>query len=448
MRLSMLLLLSIACIVTSGCVETLRSQQPPPKFTTGFWFWPGSSPDVVLHNLTPDTIYVYAGEIRTNSVRNGADQWRVYGDLAGRPPDARAYWAVFRFNSQRVPDTQVAKMLADEFARVSADAWNRDLNLVGMQLDIDSPTNSLLHYAAFLREVRKDLPTRAQLSITALLDWFRDGTSVADVVREVDEFVPQFYDVSYNGISGSAIAAKFDASHWGPVFNRFGKRYRIGISTFGRAQVVHASHSQGAFYGDMTVLDLAGNPAFHLQTARNAAGETVLSYSASRKIRVGYSEVGPGDIVQFVLPAPDGIRLAVDGARRMGGHCAGVVFFRWPSDNESLTLQPDEVMEAAGAGGGATPPGIQQIDGKCASVKCVDLYLVNGTVLSPKQLRYRIRASTELEYFLPDKAGKVPVRMTGAAELEVSLPPWCGRDRMLLGRAVTAKAADFTVEAE
>ncbi len=193
---------------------------------------------------------------------------------------------------------------------------------------------------------------------------------------------------------------------------------------------------------------MAGSPDFNLQTGRNAAGETVLSYRASRKVRLGYSEIGPGDTVQFVLPTPEAIHAAVEGARSMRGYCAGVVFFRWPSDNESLTMQPDEVMEAAGSNVQKPPASIQQIDGKCAAVKCVDLYLMNGAVLSPKQLRYRIRVSGELEYFLPDVAGKAPVRMTGPAELELSLPAWCGRNRILLGRAVTAKAASFTVEAE
>jgi hypothetical protein len=446
MRLPGLLLLLIACIVTSGCVGTLESQQPAPKFTTGFWFWAGSSPFVLLHSKETDVVFFNASTVETPSPMN-VRQSAIYAEIPDRLPAAREYWAVFRVGGQRLPDIRMAHMISDATDRLVGDARDKDLHLAGIQLDIDSPTNSLAQYAAFLREVRKGLPKGLQISVTALLDWFRDGTSVSEVVREVDEFVPQFYDVDYNSMSRGAIAAKFDAAHWGPILNRYDKRFRIGISTFGRARVVRASNPS-PFYRDLVPMDVAGNPDFSLQTARNEAGETVLSYRASRKVRIGYSDIGPGDTVQFVLPTPEEIHAAVDGARSVHGYCAGVVFFRWPSDNESLTMQPDEVMEATGVAVQKTPPGIRQIDGKCAAVKCVDLYLTNGTVLSPKYLRYRIRASTELEYFLPDPGSKIPVRMTGPAELELSLPPWCGRDRMLLGRAVTSNAASFTVETE
>jgi hypothetical protein len=59
-------------------------------------------------------------------------------------------------------------------------------------------------------------------------------------------------------------------------------------------------------------------------------------------------------------------------------------------------------------------------------------------------MQYRIRASGELEYFLPEK--KIPVRMTGPSELELSLPPYCGRGHLYLGRAVSAQQVKFSVE--
>ena len=60
MRLPGLLLLLIACIVTSGCVGALESQQPALKFTTGFWFWSGSSPFVLLHSKETDVVFFNA----------------------------------------------------------------------------------------------------------------------------------------------------------------------------------------------------------------------------------------------------------------------------------------------------------------------------------------------------------------------------------------------------
>ena len=65
-------------------------------------------------------------------------------------------------------------------------------------------------------------------------------------------------------------------------------------------------------------------------------------------------------------------------------------------------------------------------------------------LFSPMPVRYVIRSSTELEYFLPQD--NMPVKMSGPSELTLSLPPYCGRARMYLGRAVTAKRAEYTVE--
>ena len=75
-------------------------------------------------------------------------------------------------------------MIARKVAELRGLAEQRRLNLVGVQLDIDSPTGSLAEYADFLREVRKTLPPGMGISITALLDWFRDGTAVAEITIE------------------------------------------------------------------------------------------------------------------------------------------------------------------------------------------------------------------------------------------------------------------------
>ena len=86
------------------------------------------------------------------------------------------------------------------------------------------------------------------------------------------------------------------------------------------------------------------------------------------------------------------------------------------------------------------------IDARCAAVECVDLFLQSGAPLVPKTLRYSIRASAELEYFVPER--NVPVRLAGRSELQVSVPPYCGRRRLYLGRAVSLKHSEFSVQEE
>ena len=74
----------------------------------------------------------------------------------------------------------------------------------------------------------------------------------------------------------------------------------------------------------------------------------------------------------------------------------------------------------------------------------MDLFLLNGGPLRAEAIRYRIRSSADLEYFLPWE--RVPVRMTAPAELTLDLPAYGGRTRMSLGRAVTAKKANYVIE--
>jgi hypothetical protein len=239
------------------------------------------------------------------------------------------------------------------------------------------------------------------------------------------------------------------------VFNRFRKRFRIGIATFGRARMIPAPQPAAAqsrylgvrarFYGDVAPIDIATNPAFQMKAERNPVNELVLTYRAARATRIGYNSFEPGDTVEFVLSTLEAIRTAVDSARQMKGYLTGVVFFRWSNANEVLSTHPDEALAAAGgAPVRQLRNRIHQVDGRCAAVHCLDLYLESASPFSPKPLRYLVRGSTELEYFLP--APQAPVQMTGAAGLAVSLPPYCGRGRLYIGRAVAAKPTEFVVE--
>ena len=448
MRMLRPTLLLIASLALSACGGTRHSQPPPAKWTSGFWFWHGSVTSAASSVEKPDVLFVHVGTIlQIASPKLSA--W-LPEDL----PEAREYWLVFRFERQAVPDLQAVPVLIREVSQLRAIAQTRHLNVAGVQLDIDSPTNALERYATFIREFRKGLAPGFEISITALLDWFRDGTAIADVIQETDEFVPQFYDVAKpnHNEETSAIAAKFDAAQWAPKFNRFQKRYRIGISTFGRARVLPRENQPESWYGsslfaDLTPLDFASNSAFTLRTSRNQANELVLNYQAKSKVRIGYADFDPGGTIQFILPTPEVIRTAVESAKRMQGYCAGVVFFRWPASYETLTMQPDEVMNVADLIHYAVKPvAIEAVQGSCVAVNCTDLYLANANPFSTRSARYRIRSSADLEYFLPEE--KLPVRMLGPSELELSLPAYSTRPRLYLGRAVAAARVGFSVTEE
>ena len=449
-------LLLTASLCLSGCVASGSGHPAAARWTTGFWFWQGSAVAPGYSGRPLDTLFVQVGSIRQETfppyIRT-AGRWYVNGELPRDLPTAREYWLVFRYERQGVPDIQVVPFLAQQISRLKIEARVRNLNVVGVQLDVDSPTSGLARYGAFLRELRRSLPTGSEISITALLDWFRGGTDLNAVIEQVDEFVPQFYDAGDSAElhGGYAIATPINAARWGTIFNRYHKRFRIGISSFGRARVVPpvsgapSAHRRVELYGDLRPLDIATNPAFELQAARNAANEMVLSYRAVQETGAGDGRFGAGDTIQFVLCTPDAIHIAVQNARQIGGYLAGVIFFRWPASNEAWAMPPDEVRDAAnGASPGRAQHRIRVVAGHCAAVECVDLYLETTGPLAPQPTRCQIRASTELQYFLPEQ--NVPSRLTGPSQIELSVPPYCARGHLYVGRAVSLKHAEFAVE--
>lgn len=446
----------VLALSLNGCVDNLHSQSPAPKWTNGFWFWQGSSPEVTAAGPPLDVLYVHVGAIAKNLYGPIPASWSAYSHLPHELPEAREYWMVYRYERQGVPPPAAASTLTAEFGRMLLEAQQRHLKVAGLQLDIDSPTAMLADYAQFLAEVRAHLPKGARLSITGLLDWFRDGTQVSQVIDQVDDFVPQFYDLNMSQAYGpeAAIASTVNPATWAPRFNRLGKPYRIGISTFGRAIAPDLAYQSGggfvglAFARDVLPLDAARNPDFALTTKRNPANEIILTYRAQRKTRIGSQTFAPGSSLQFIIPTTGSISAAVSAARQFHGNCAGVVFFRWPAPEETLSMRPDEVLAGAGLAPVVprTPAAIHAFDGSCATVNCADLFLANSNPLSPAPVHYRIHSSAELEYFLPER--NLPVRMTGPHELELSLPPWCGRAHMFLGRAVTKAKSEYTVTAD
>jgi hypothetical protein len=320
MRLPALVVSLATSLGLCGCAVSSSGQPPPSKWTTGFWIWGGTSTREVRTGPPLDVLFVQVGTIQGQG---------VYGELPENIPEAKEYWMVFRYDRQAVPDLAVAKMFAAGVSRLWRVAQERKLKVAGVQLDIDSPTSQLAAYATILREVRKGLPKDCELSVTALLDWFRSGTDVGQVIRIVDEFVPQFYDTAEdNGRNQAVIASRIDAARWGTVFNSFGKRFRLGISSFGRAQMVRkevaaSTRYQGiGFYQDLAPLDIATNPHFQLVASTNPANEVILNYIASQKITIGYTNFNPGDGIRFILATPDSIRTAVASAREIKGNLA------------------------------------------------------------------------------------------------------------------------------
>jgi hypothetical protein len=386
----------------------------------------------------PDVLYVQVGDLSPLALRES--HWPSV------LPDARRYVATWRANEPQVPPRTLIPQLAAAYRVIRAEATASGQRLGGLQLDIDCPTRSLGAYGDFLRRLRAELAPEDRLSVTALLDWFLPGTRVRDVVANVDEYVPQFYDARPGG-PNSEIGERLDPERWAPVFNRFDCPYRIGLSTFGRIQRVRPLGDGGVVreaFRDLTLVDLMAAGLIPTEMPVSRSGERRLQFDVGREIPPALRS---GDRIEAILPTREGVRTSYAEARKFGGLCTGVVFFRWPAPRERLTLSSDEVADAIGSATGRSRPRLDPVDGGCQTRACTDLRVHLGDRFPSEPLHLRVKATADVDYLVPVRAG-VTLRQTSPREITIRIPPFFGESDLLLGRAFSQGKATYQLTDE
>jgi hypothetical protein len=413
-----------------------RPAQAAPPWTIAFWAWQpswGARYAALPDGAVGDEVYVQ-GQVQ-----------RWPGQLLTWPehmPAAKRYWLLWRFEGEGFAiEHTLPSSLSPQYGAFLKDARKRALPVEGLQIDFDCPTGRLHDYGAWLGLLRRELPKGTRLSVTALLDWFRPGTAVDEVVRQVDEFVPQFYDARPPTGAAMSIAEPIDAARWAPVFNRFHVPYRIGISGFGRLRL-GSTFSLGP-----TLRQVLSSPAFDRPTASaTPAGERRLVLHARETTTIEWTRFEAGHALEAVLPTRESVQRAYAEARKMGGYCAGVAFFRWPTDDETLVLGPAEVLRAIGKLPLDATARVDVVPGDCAAVRCSDLYLRPGEQFPETPRTLALRAGAALEYFLPQPKAARAVSLTARDTITVRLPAFHGETRLYLGRVMSKTAPAFTIE--
>lgn len=148
-----------------------------------FFVWPGVRPPPEVARAK--TLYLLDGEVRPDS------NARLIVLRPAAPRIARSdVWLVIRL--ERLDwQPQLTRTVMVELER-----WHgAGSRVVGLQLDFDAGTRGLDRYAAFLRDIRQQLPRRYRLSVTGLLDWSAHGdpAALARLAGTVDEVVIQTY---------------------------------------------------------------------------------------------------------------------------------------------------------------------------------------------------------------------------------------------------------------
>lgn len=425
------------------------ASQAPQSWQFGYWVWPPVQKPSIAPSPPVDVVFVLVGRTDARTNRTVTSGWPAAVPLASE------HWAVWRLDPDgRPPDDGDAEAIASGYRRLALGAERSGQRLAGVQIDYDSPTRGLPAYATFLRTLSRRLPDGARLSVTALLTWFDANTRVSDVLHEVDEFVPQFYDVRPTTDGTVSVAEPIDPQRWSRTFERCGVPYRIGISAFGRIAIARAD-GRLAFAPDVPLLDVRLSPLFDAPVQeRTPAGEWRLTQTVVRAGTVGGLSVAPGDRVQILIPTAASVESAHRAARSMGTQCLGVVVFRWPSAGEAVTMTSEEVRRAitsADQTASATPAHapisvrVSTASDGCATARCDDVYVEPSTRLSDRRLAITIASSCAVDYFLAAPRLQSAARLVTPRTLRVVLPAFHGERRLLVGRLVSHCRPTVTV---
>jgi hypothetical protein len=214
------------------------------------------------------------------------------------------------------------------------------------------------------------------------------------------------------------------------------------VSTFGRVQRVRTAGDGTVVreaFRDLTLLQLAASGLRPTAVDETRAGERLLRFDVGRELPPA---LRADDRVEAIVPTREGIRAAYAEARKFGGLCAGVVFFRWPAQRETLTLRPDEVAEAIGTSHPVSRDRLEASDGGCQPRSCSDLRVQLRDRFPVDPVRLRVKASADVEYLVPAQAG-VTMRQTARREIAIEIPPVLGEGDLLVGRAFSRERSTY-----
>jgi hypothetical protein len=417
----------LASIGLAACSVPHQSPHKSPEpWRSGFWVWAGDAPATAT--FQPEILYVEAS----------GDRWPQ------NLPAAREYRVVQRIEPSVHLSSNAAIAIAERYQTLTADA-GPDVRIAGIQIDYDCPTEHLAAYGEFLKELHAALPPGASLSITALLDWFGPHTSISRVLERVDEFVPQFYDTARER-AASGIAEPIDSSRWSPVFNAYRVPYRIGISSFGRiarTRTDEGGRSSVQYFRDAGPADFSGTRGLARSAEHTtSAGELVIRYAVVETVTTK-PELQVGDVVQVTFPTEASVTAAYESARRLGGYCAGVLFFRWPGRAETLALPPDTVHRiVTGASSAIARADLAVRPAACVERTCADLYLTFEGPASSSDRTIRIRANRPVDAFLPDGRHRSSI-IVESDEIHFRVPAYSGIGTFYVGRAISTTPVQF-----
>lgn len=213
-----------------------------PAHYQEFWLWGNIAHRPYLDQAKQ--LYILQGEVTL--LANENSQIDVQG-MSPRRLD-QPIWIVFRSTHIDWTMNDIQHILRN------LELWKKRGNqVVGLQVDFDSGSKNLYHYASFLKQLRQQLPKEYRLSITGLLDWvnYQSPQTIDLLNQSIDEVVLQTYQQRHSIANSHAYL---------PQLKRLKVPFKIGLVEHGQMPNLQGIEQSEYFRGYIIFLLPEYNP--------------------------------------------------------------------------------------------------------------------------------------------------------------------------------------------
>lgn len=329
------------------------------EVTVAFWAWRTQAPaDAEVQKAftatNSKTLFLRAGQF--DVVNGSAQRIRpVAGTLPRWVELHLVYNGTRRFlrEWETLTPGDIAKTLAETYRADLVRAQNDHANVVGIQLDLDSPERLLGFYGQVLERLRELLPSGTKLSITGLPTWM-SSSEISRVLTHVDFWIPQCYGAAVPTnvnqrvpISNASEVAKNVARA-----RELNKPFYAGLSAYSYAILYGKDGELLELRGDIDPALAAQNVGLELVQSQTFKGdaessETRYVYRTKTNLVLDGLIIEPGEMLVFDLPSASSLRAAARAVRENAGdQLLGICVFRLPTTDDAATLSTGEIAAA------------------------------------------------------------------------------------------------------
>jgi hypothetical protein len=349
-------------------VITLFSRPQKPRawqvdeMPIAFWAWQNQAPNQRDVLAAVDALSTRVLFIRAGQIDNEKSKLHRIRALQGRLPHGVELHLVYHATRpllaqfEHVKTEDLAGVIAQTFQRDCQRALTEGAVVVGLQLDFDVPTRLLAHYGQLIRELRKQIKSNAQVSITGLPTWMSSG-DLAKVLAEVSFWIPQCYGtmIPQRLDTVAPIASPRLITDWIERAGQLQRPFYAGLSAYGYA--IHYSRDGELIEvrGDLDPALIANHARLELVERRPfepnpKASEWRYIYRARNEVVIDGLAMRSGEFLLLDVPTMESLQVSLQTVRENGAkQMLGICLFRLPGGNDKTTLSLNEVACAINA---------------------------------------------------------------------------------------------------